>query len=208
MNLPAICDNCGMIFPSTFSGGGGAKMLMFGCKSGPCPKCGSMGYVPDGAYRLINEVIEILGAPEYSKSDLELLVKVLNKSKMDDISLEKAKGDIAEKAPRLSKIFDLLPKTRGEKRDDIKFAITTILATLAIVIPLKSSNASTVNNINVEQVINNIYQYEAKGIEPIREDKVGRNELCPCGSGLKYKYCHGDWRRELIETDSNNIEFE
>jgi len=21
--------------------------------------------------------------------------------------------------------------------------------------------------------------------------KVGRNELCPCGSGLKYKYCHG-----------------
>ena len=21
--------------------------------------------------------------------------------------------------------------------------------------------------------------------------KVGRNELCPCGSGLKYKRCHG-----------------
>jgi preprotein translocase subunit SecA len=29
--------------------------------------------------------------------------------------------------------------------------------------------------------------------EPIRrkEDKVGRNDLCPCGSGLKYKNCHG-----------------
>jgi len=22
--------------------------------------------------------------------------------------------------------------------------------------------------------------------------KIGRNEPCPCGSGLKYKYCHGD----------------
>jgi uncharacterized protein YecA (UPF0149 family) len=22
-------------------------------------------------------------------------------------------------------------------------------------------------------------------------DKVGRNELCPCGSGKKYKKCHG-----------------
>ena len=22
--------------------------------------------------------------------------------------------------------------------------------------------------------------------------KTGRNELCPCGSGLKYKKCHGD----------------
>ena len=24
-----------------------------------------------------------------------------------------------------------------------------------------------------------------------RRDKVGRNERCPCGSGLKYKHCHG-----------------
>ena len=28
--------------------------------------------------------------------------------------------------------------------------------------------------------------------EPIRvEKKVGRNEPCPCGSGKKYKQCHG-----------------
>jgi preprotein translocase subunit SecA len=24
-----------------------------------------------------------------------------------------------------------------------------------------------------------------------KEDKVGRNDLCPCGSGKKYKKCHG-----------------
>jgi preprotein translocase subunit SecA len=29
-------------------------------------------------------------------------------------------------------------------------------------------------------------------LEPVRvEKKVGRNELCPCGSGKKYKHCHG-----------------
>ncbi|MGA1197904.1 MAG: SEC-C metal-binding domain-containing protein, partial [Candidatus Latescibacterota bacterium] len=28
--------------------------------------------------------------------------------------------------------------------------------------------------------------------QPIRnENKVGRNEPCPCGSGKKYKQCHG-----------------
>jgi preprotein translocase subunit SecA len=29
--------------------------------------------------------------------------------------------------------------------------------------------------------------------EPIRrsEPKVGRNDPCPCGSGKKYKHCHG-----------------
>jgi preprotein translocase subunit SecA len=28
--------------------------------------------------------------------------------------------------------------------------------------------------------------------QPIRaEEKVGRNDPCPCGSGKKYKKCHG-----------------
>ena len=26
------------------------------------------------------------------------------------------------------------------------------------------------------------------------EARVGRNDLCPCGSGRKYKRCHGDPR--------------
>ena len=31
-----------------------------------------------------------------------------------------------------------------------------------------------------------------KGSAPIRvEKKVGRNDPCPCGSGKKYKQCHG-----------------
>ena len=30
------------------------------------------------------------------------------------------------------------------------------------------------------------------GVRPTRADpKVGRNERCPCGSGIKYKDCHG-----------------
>ncbi len=35
-------------------------------------------------------------------------------------------------------------------------------------------------------------QQAKKAIEPVRvEKKVGRNEPCPCGSGKKYKNCHG-----------------
>ena len=35
-------------------------------------------------------------------------------------------------------------------------------------------------------------QKEKQKAEPIRsEKKVGRNEPCPCGSGKKYKHCHG-----------------
>ncbi len=33
---------------------------------------------------------------------------------------------------------------------------------------------------------------EAKKAQPARATaKVGRNEPCPCGSGKKYKQCHG-----------------
>lgn len=41
-------------------------------------------------------------------------------------------------------------------------------------------------------------QYSSTGggqkvkVEPVRVDKkVGRNDPCPCGSGKKYKQCHG-----------------
>jgi preprotein translocase subunit SecA len=27
--------------------------------------------------------------------------------------------------------------------------------------------------------------------DPTTWGKVGRNEACPCGSGKKYKHCHG-----------------
>lgn len=33
---------------------------------------------------------------------------------------------------------------------------------------------------------------EEKKVQPIRvEKKVGRNDPCPCGSGKKFKNCHG-----------------
>lgn len=28
-------------------------------------------------------------------------------------------------------------------------------------------------------------------IKPIKKGKIERNALCPCGSGIKYKKCHG-----------------
>ena len=34
-------------------------------------------------------------------------------------------------------------------------------------------------------------QKKEKSKENISEKKVGRNEKCPCGSGKKFKHCHG-----------------
>ncbi len=52
------------------------------------------------------------------------------------------------------------------------------------------------SNLEREQVNKNTVTNDSKGGEVKRAPKqnlvnVGRNDLCPCGSGKKYKYCHG-----------------
>ena len=36
-------------------------------------------------------------------------------------------------------------------------------------------------------------QVERNPNDPATWGKVGRNEPCPCGSGKKYKHCHGKY---------------
>lgn len=43
-----------------------------------------------------------------------------------------------------------------------------------------------------DMVEENMIHLKNKKKEPvINENKIGRNEPCPCGSGKKYKYCCG-----------------
>jgi hypothetical protein len=44
---------------------------------------------------------------------------------------------------------------------------------------------------DVSQQMREIVQGAARPAGPITEGKVGRNAPCPCGSGLKFKRCHG-----------------
>ena len=42
------------------------------------------------------------------------------------------------------------------------------------------------------------------GLKPTGREP-GRNELCPCGSQLKYKYCHGDESKRVIANRVANL---
>lgn len=42
-----------------------------------------------------------------------------------------------------------------------------------------------------KQAVQNSVNQQVKQTPVIAEDKIGRNEPCPCGSGKKYKQCHG-----------------
>lgn len=41
------------------------------------------------------------------------------------------------------------------------------------------------------QFIDRIYYPEVAGLKKQMSEKIGRNDTCPCGSGIKYKKCHG-----------------
>jgi uncharacterized protein YchJ len=109
---------------------------------------------------------------------------------MRESTPEEVKRQIAQADPSISKLSDWVPQTRGEL-----YAFIAIVLTI-ISLALQSRSNSDVQNqsttINVHTVINNIEAEDDARQPYIRTDpKVGRNQLCPCGSGKKFKRCHG-----------------
>lgn len=88
----------------------------------------------------------------------------------------------------------VVPKTRAEK---FQYGSGIALVMLTAAIQLFTSaitNNQPIEQIGPEAIIKQTYEiqnYNVYNNESIKIDKVGRNEPCPCGSGLKYKKCHG-----------------
>lgn len=195
--LPAICDSCGTVFPSGYAGGGGSTMIMQGCISGPCPNCKGMGHVPDGTYRLVENIIEVLSAPQRTFEELKQFSDLLDRARKEEITTEELKKETKEKAPDLHPLLDwVLPRNRAEK---FNFGMVILGAALSVFLPALVDNEPP-EEIKPEVIINNVYEINEYNVntndvsnvnQPIIVEKIGRNELCMCGSGHKYKKCHG-----------------
>ena len=192
VNLPAICDNCGFVFRSGFAGGGGSTITVIGSKSGPCPRCGSMGSVPDGTYRMIEDMIEVLSASDRTIDELRKLSILVDSAKRGELSQDEVKMRAKEEIPELHPLLDwIVPRNREER---FNFGMVILGVILPLIISAMT-NSSKEPNIDIDVVVNNIYKTEQvtempRNV-PIRVNKIGRNEMCPCGSVLKYKRCHG-----------------
>ena len=64
--------------------------------------------------------------------------------------------------------------------EGLLFKIKNDLIKLMLNLKIEVSSNQTTSNEQVEKKEKSNYK------------KVGRNEKCPCGSGKKFKYCHGD----------------
>ncbi|MGG0719820.1 SEC-C metal-binding domain-containing protein [Robertmurraya massiliosenegalensis] len=206
-HMPAVCNTCGTIFNSGIFVEN-SSVTLSGNKSGPCPSCGGWGHIPDGVFNFIGNAIEVLSAPERTVKELQRFSEILQLAQKHETTLEQIEEEIQEETPQLISILDLLPRNREELRADLGIFITCLIMIIQIFLPSLLEEEPT-PKIEVNQVINHIYESteinntnlingqttiptnnQTIKNAPIRVEKIGRNELCPCGSGKKYKYCH------------------
>lgn len=204
MNLPAICNKCGFAFPSGIVVENVRGLTLEGNSAGPCPRCGSWGHIPDGKFNVMNKLIEIIDAPESTIKELKQFAEIIKKIRNDqDVSVDSILSEIESETPIFSGIKEYFPQNREEKREDLKFFIGILITIISLVIQLKTSS-NTTNNINIDTIINNVYELNENEIDfdiiDFQSGKIERNKPCPCGSGKKYKKCHGDWRRKINES--------
>ncbi|MBU2570355.1 MAG: SEC-C domain-containing protein [Gammaproteobacteria bacterium] len=186
VNIPAFCDTCGASFPSGFAFENCSNVHLSGNKSGPCPRCGGMGSVPDGVFNITGNVIEILSAPTRTIEQLTVLSKILKIAASSKKSPEEIAKEIEDKVPDLSLIAKYIPKNASE----LVAWLTFILLAIQTINQLGKDDVPDVNvilNQSVEQSMRpeNYYPFV------IPQAPISRNAPCPCGSGQRYKHCCG-----------------
>lgn len=188
-NLPAICSNGHVYNSGIFVEN--AKNISFLNNKVKCPICGVFGSIPDGVYDIIGNSIKFLKGPDVSRSTLLKLKELLVQVKFDDDNILETSNKIREEIPELSSLSDILPKTRSDLYNFVSMLIALITLLLSLGNSIDNDPNQIINIINNNQtIINNnqtIIDKKTDSIVP----KVGRNELCPCGSSKKYKHCHG-----------------
>jgi uncharacterized protein len=85
----------------------------------------------------------------------------------------------------LARLYRHLPAETAEERE--------LVATLEREHPLASLDDAIEDLVVAVADLYDLTSENRYKVETIRRDapKVGRNDPCPCGSGKKYKQCHG-----------------
>jgi SEC-C motif-containing protein len=184
VHIPAFCDNCGAAFNSGIVVDNCRNIHLSGNRSGPCPRCGSMGSVIDGVFNVAGDVIEILSAPQRTIDSLQKLSHILKAATARNLSAEEIAKNIEKDTPEFSSISKYIPKNATE----LVAWLTLILLAIQTINQLGKGESPDVNiilNHSVEQSM------DPKNYYPFNLQSPRRNTPCPCGSGKRYKHCCG-----------------
>lgn len=185
--VPAICDACGLVFGSGMVFENARNITLSGNRA-QCPRCGAWGRIPDGVYNAFDRTLELVTGPARTVADLKALQSALLSMRARQAKTEDIAAEIKRVAPELE--TSLLPQTRSE----LYAFLALIIAALTLILG-QCEGGQSIQDVDVTQIYNTTIEHvlkaEGTGPQEATVKKVGRNQPCPCGSGQKYKKCHG-----------------
>ena len=138
-----------------------------------CPNCESYNAVI--SIPTLREFVGKLQQTPVASEKIDELQELFSEARRQRDTSEEVATRIEERVPEFNWLRDLLvPSDAGEF-----YALLTFLLTFLMWYQRRSGShepSTIVNNYFLDQ-------------DPFKD--VGRNNVCPCGSGKKYKHCHG-----------------
>lgn len=201
-SIPAVCGSCGAIFPSGISVGQGVEEVYISDNSQRCPVCGAQAKVLSGRADSVRGGIRILFDENVTVDVIVQLEQMLSGARSAGADPEEVRRQLAGSSDeRVRRLADLVPKTRA----DFYFWIGAVIALLAIWVQHADASSTPVRSEEeISRVVAEVFErMETQPPAPVvttttpaasaggRRGRVGRNDPCGCGSGVKYKYCHG-----------------
>jgi len=197
--LPAVCDKCLTVWdPHVVNLSHATDVHIQDVTVGPCPNCGGTGHIPDGIYSATTDTIRVMVTTAKSAESLRLLAQILRRARDQSATREELAKSLDQAPTEDFKPFaDLV---RGLPK---KIAIKDWIAIALAVAALLQGQATDRKVDRIEAQVNQIYaqmlahQPTPSAAQPtatasaVPYPKVWRNDPCPCGSGKKYKRCHG-----------------
>jgi hypothetical protein len=198
--LPAICDTCLTVWdPRVFDVANSTYIDIKDVTVRPCPSCGGVGHIPDGIYSVTTDTISVVATTAKSAQSLATLLRILQQARnRRSTAAELATSLEQEQAANLKPVADLVRQL--PKKLDIKYWIGIAIAVAALLEGQVTDHKVDRIESQVEKIYAgvlaqrpvappNTASASTSGQNPL--PKVGRNDTCPCGSGRKYKRCHG-----------------
>lgn len=136
--VPAVCDMCRTMFPSGIHMGLGSGVRMVGNKSGPCPRCGSMGSIPDGYYEATSETELLRSSSLAELRDLQSVLDGLRAGRIDPSDA----GQQLRKRPGAAS--QAIGKALANQQDRMELwtFLALILGIVAVLISLRSGDST------------------------------------------------------------------
>ncbi len=167
--IDLLCGRCRLLLGERLEPGQTENLVL------RCPRCqahNALISVPS-----LETFVDRLQSTLAGPADLKHLTHVLQQGQARGSSSSDIVAEIEQRLPDLGWMRDLLvPTNAGEF-----YALLAFL--IAFLVWFQTKKQATAQPASV--VVNNFFQSH----DPPR--KVGRNDICPCGSGRKFKQCHG-----------------